>query len=238
LFGNNSIIFTKPFNIGFFKGLAFLLYKQSDSNAGFYFIIPLILLCILNLFKLKIYFVSDLAIWFLVININNQIYPTLTGGDYLLNQLLFFSCFINDKYKRPNNQVKMVVHNLGVLLVMIQICLVYFFAAFAKLTDQSWLSGNAVYFTSQINHYSLPFILNNLSGLGFLFKLLNYLVITYQILFPFVVWIKKIKKPFIVVGIVMHLYIAFVMGLVSFGLIMIIPYIFFWPGNKSTSINN
>jgi hypothetical protein len=53
-------------------------------------------------------------------------------------------------------------------------------------------------------------------------------VLAYQILFPAVVWFKKIKKPFLILGILMHVYISLVMGLVLFGLIMIICYAIFW----------
>jgi hypothetical protein len=57
-------------------------------------------------------------------------------------------------------------------------------------------------------------------------------VLGYQLLFPVLVWIKKIKKMFLLLGILMHLYIAFVMGLVEFGSVMIISYIIFWPIKK------
>jgi len=115
---------------------------------------------------------------------------------------------------------------------MTQICLVYFFSALAKLHDENWLNGTAVLMTSQVDHFSLPIISNNAARFTFLLVFLNYLVLFYQVLFPIVIWIKKIKKTFIVIGILMHLYIAFVMGLVSFGLIMILPYIYFWPEKK------
>ena len=191
-------------------------------------------LAALGFFKLRIY-LTDFLIWFIVINIHNRIYPALTGGDYLLNQLLFFNIFISGKYILKNdwkNQIKKCLHNLGVFAIMTQICLVYFFSALAKLHDENWLNGTAVLMTSQVDHFSLPIISNNAARFTFLLVFLNYLVLFYQVLFPIVIWIKKIKKTFIVIGILMHLYIAFVMGLVSFGLIMILPYIYFWPEKK------
>jgi hypothetical protein len=116
---------------------------------------------------------------------------------------------------------------------MVQVCIVYFFSAVTKLTDESWMNGTAVFQTSQINHYSLPWFTQHSSGLRPLFIFLNYLVLGYQLLFPIVVWIKKAKKVFLIIGILMHLYIAFVMGLVSFGLVMILCYIYFWPQKKT-----
>jgi hypothetical protein len=73
----------------------------------------------------------------------------------------------------------------------------------------------------------------NAEKLSWLFIALNYVVLAYQLLFPVLVWIKKIKKPFLILGILMHLYIAFVIGLVSFGFVMILPYIYFWPNSTA-----
>ncbi len=239
LFGANSIVYTKAFDIGLIKGSAFFLYKQTNVSASLYFIVFLGCLCILNLFKVRIHLLFDFIIWLIVINIHNKIYPTLTGGNYLLNQLLFFNIFISDKFKTNGhwaNQIKICIHNVGVVGIFSQVCIVYIFSFIAKLNDESWRNGTAIIITSQINHYTLPVISQYALRFNFLFVLLNYIVLIYQILFPVIVWIKKIKKPFIIIGILMHLYISFVMGLVDFGLIMILSYIYFWPEKKAVDL--
>jgi hypothetical protein len=232
MFGENALALTRPFNNGLFKDLAFFLYAQSNSNAGYFFILPLLVLCVAGLFKLRIHILTDLVIWWIVVNIHNKIYPTLTGGEFFLNQLLFFNCFISDKFVSKGNfisQLKICVHNFGVIAIIIQVCMVYFFAALAKLGDESWLNGTAVLKTAQVEQYSLHSIVMSVEKFSWLFIILNYIVFAYQLLFPVLVWIKKIKKPFLVIGILTHLYIAFVMGLMSFGFIMILPYVYFWP---------
>ena len=235
LFGVNSIVYTRPYSIGFFKDLAFFLYNRSSPLSSLWFIILLICLCGSALLKFRIHFVFDLVIWWIVLNIHNKIYPTLTGGDYLLNQLLFFTIFITDKFNSGEDkkgQIVKCLHNFGVLAIMIQVCIVYFFSAITKLTDANWLNGTAIIMTSQVDHFSLPFVSDLAKNSGWLFVIMNYIVLIYQALFPLVVWIKKIKKPFIIIGVLMHLYIAFIIGLVSFGLIMILCYIYFWPEKK------
>jgi len=236
LFGENAIAYTISFDIGFVKNIAFYLYAQTQASAALWFIVPLMIVCALNIFKLRIPFVSDFTVWLIIINIHNKIYPTLTGGDFLINQLLFFNIFISDKFEAENNLkggLKICVHNFGVLAVIIQICFVYFFSALAKLSDQTWLNGTAVLLTSQVNHYSLPSVAKNAGTLNWLFIFLNYFVLVYQLLFPLVIWIRKSKKIFLIIGILMHLYIAFVMGLVSFGLVMMLCYVYFWPREKT-----
>jgi hypothetical protein len=235
MFGENAIAYTLPFNNGLFRDLAFSLYAQSSIHAGYFFILPVLALSIAGLFKFRLHIVSDLIIWWMVVNIHNKIYPTLTGGEFLLNQLLFFNCFISDKFVSKGNfisQLKTCAHNFAVIAVMVQVCMVYFFAALAKLGDESWLHGTAVLKTVQVEQYSLHSIVAHAEKFSWLFIALNYIVLVYQLLFPVLIWIKRIKKPLLVIGILTHLYIAFVMGLVSFGLIMILPYIYFWPDSN------
>jgi hypothetical protein len=237
LFGDLSLFFLKTTTqLPLIKKLAFVLYFQNDPYAALLFIIPIILISSLAIFKLSVPFVSEFIIWLLVINVHNRIYPTLTGGDFLLHQLLFFNIFISNNFSVKNKirgEIKTLLHNLGVISVIIQVCIVYFFAAFAKLEDSQWLNGTALEVISKVEHFSLPFIVNESSNFTGILKLLNYIVLFYQLLFPILVWFKKIKIPFLIIGVLMHLYIAFVMGLMSFGVIMIISYIYFWPIKKS-----
>lgn len=237
LFGDLSIFYFKSTaQLPLIKKLAFVLYFQNEPYAALLFIIPIMLISSLAIVKLRIPFVSEFIIWLLVINVHNRIYPTLTGGDFLLHQLLFFNIFISNNFIIKNKirgEIKTLLHNLGVISVIIQVCIVYFFAALAKLEDSQWLNGTALEVISKVEYFSLPFIVNESSNFTGILKLLNYIVLFYQLSFPIMVWFKKIKIPFLIIGVLMHLYIAFVMGLMSFGVIMIISYIYFWPIKKS-----
>lgn len=236
LFGDLSLFFLKSTTqLTLIKKLAFVLYFQNEPYAALLFIIPIILISSLAIFKLRVPFVSEFIIWLLVINVHNRIYPTLTGGDFLLHQLLFFNIFISNNFSVKNKirgEIKTLLHNLGVISVIIQVCIVYFFAALAKLEDSQWLNGTALEVISKVEHFSIPFIVNESSNFTGILKLLNYIVLFYQLLFPVLVWFKKIKIPFLIIGVLMHLYITFIMGLMSFGVIMIISYIYFWPIKK------
>jgi hypothetical protein len=169
-----------------------------------------------------------------MLNLHNKLYPTLTGGDFLLNQFLFFNCFISKTYeikKTAFNELKALFHNLGVIAVIVQMCFVYLVSGITKLQDESWMSGEAVAAISQVDHYSMytQFRFRRDSTIA---SMLNYLVVFYQLLFPVLIWFSKVKKPLLIAGIILHLYIAFVMGLVTFGLVMMIGYIYFWPFEK------
>ncbi|MDP3567305.1 HTTM domain-containing protein [Sediminibacterium sp.] len=235
-FGENAIAYIRPYSLGTMKNIAFLLYNNSSTNAGYFFIIGLLGFLTLSYFIRKIPFLLEFIIWILVLNIQNKIYPTLTGGDYLLNQFLFFNCFLS-KSNITNltweNALSKCFHNFGVTAIIIQINLVYLIAAIAKLNSSDWLNGVAIIKLNYVDYYNL--FSNSISTNNFVDYFINYLVLFYQLFFPVIFWINKIKVPFLILGILIHLYIALIMGLVGFGLIMIIAYVFFWPFKKTVS---
>lgn len=238
-FGEASIIYTKPFNnLGFIQQAAYLLHQMNSNSAALFFIIPVLLIALAGLFKLRIAVFTDLLLWFLVLNIHNRIYSTMSGGEILMDQLLFFNAFIwySPVSSRALSAYQIILHNFGSLAVITQVCFVYFFSALAKIQNDSWMNGTAVLETLQIAHYSTPFLSRTVVSFPWLFIVLNYLVLLYQLLFPLLVWVNKIKKPFITIGILMHLFIIFGMGLVTFGAVMILSYIYFWPVKEKSRI--
>lgn len=227
LFGPESIITTKAVSLDPFKSLAFILYGLNSMTYSVGAIVLVIGLSLLQLSRLRVFFIPDFICWFLVLNINNQVYATLSGGDYLLNQLLLFNCFLSANLV-SKKELRHLFHNLASIAIVIQVCLVYFLSGLFKFMDEPWLNGSAVEMINHVNHFSMykPFELFS----GSLFsKITGYLVMTYQLLFPLLVWISRIKKAFLCIGIAMHLYIIFAIGLPTFGIITILSYSYFWP---------
>jgi hypothetical protein len=237
LFGTQSVIPVRPAFINPVTDLAFLLFNHPSQNLAYYFIV--LVLAVLFLFAVNVLppvvsFIMNGVIFLVVINLQNKIYSTLTGGSYLLNQFLLFNCFLSPNYSVQQNwrsSLKVVMHNFAGLVILIQVCLVYLLSAIAKCTNAQWLNGTALYALSNVHHYFLYVSPNKLS-FNWFFVFLNYLVIIYQLSFPILIFFKRIKKPVILIGLTMHLYIAFVMGLVEFSLVMILAYIYFWPFKK------
>ena len=229
-FGQNAIAYIRPYSLGAIKDVAFLLYNNVSKSAGYFFIFAALIFLTLSYFIKKIPFVFEFILWVLVINIHNKLYPTLTGGDFLLNQFLFFNCFLSKSYTSNlswQNSLSKCFHNFGVVAVMLQIQLIYLISAIAKLNSNDWLNGMAIIKLNQVEHFNL--FSTTTPTKSFISYFVNYVVLFYQLLFPVLIWMNKLKKPLILLGILIHLYIAFVMGLVSFGFIMIIAYIYFWP---------
>lgn len=165
-------------------------------------------------------------LWLLVVNLHHRVYATLTGGHFLINQFLFFNCFLSPAAQPGGRALPQFFHNLAVLAVRWQLVLAYLLSGVAKLNDSGWLAGAAVNATVQVQHY---FVADLPQGLGLAGSVLNYGVLAYQFLFPLCLLPGSWKRFFLPLGFLMHLYIALVMGLMSFGLAMVIGYALFWP---------
>lgn len=227
----NSVYFHNKLSIGFIKDLAFLFCAFESNILNVLALIILATFLLGALFLKKKYVLLDLFIWFLVLNFHNYTYAGLSGGDYVLNQLLFFNVFLVSKYNISNskiNELKILLHNFSVLSCMVLICIVYLHSGISKLMQDDWYTGKAVCNVLQIKHYSLP-ILNNLKFTW----LINYLILFFQITFCVGMLFNKARKYYLIIGIIFHLSVFIGMGIVSFSFLMLIPYFLFW--NLKTS---
>lgn len=236
LFGYNGIIGTRGWNTDkeWYEqaSFAFLNILSHPANSSYTWLYQLFLggqilflvLGILNKFPR----IASVMVYFFTINLFHKGYLAFTGGEVLLNILLFYMLFIHRlPEKDPLYRLQNLLNNTFFLIILIQICVVYFFSTLYKFLDPDWVSGNALMYISSIEGYTsgmlkLLFEENpTVSWIGTWFALI------YQISFPLLVWVKKIKVPFLIIGAVFHLMISFGMGIFSFGVIMIILYLFF-----------
>jgi len=230
LFGPDSYIIRQPKIFSGLHDLAFVLY--SHPNLALYFLLSAGGLSVAGLSGYRS-LLTDLVLWLLFVNLHYAIYPGITGGHYLLNQLLFFQVLIFYPRKAAaipvlaKHQLRNFLSNCGVVFIMMQVCVIYLVSAFAKLGDASWLSGEAVGQVAALWHFRLDdqLVLNQ----PFLQKTLNYLVLVYQLVFPVLIWLRPFKKTLLLLGFCIYLYIALYMGLMSFGLTMMAAHLYFWP---------
>lgn len=185
--------------------------------------------------------ISSVMIYFFTVNLFLKGGQMFTGGEVLVSLLLFYLMFIQksngEKWKisfriskdeKPEfSFLQNVFNNSFYWMCLIQVCLVYFFSTFYKLLDWNWLNGSAVMYVSRIDAYSSSVNRFFFSDNYTLSMISTYLLLLYQALFPFVVWIKKIKKPFLIFGVIFHLCIAFGMGIFTFGIVMCLVYLLF-----------
>ncbi len=195
----------------------------------------MIFLLLLSLFALTGLFgmmprISSLVVFFMAVNLQNRIYATTTGGDILAYLLLFYLSFVSNgkKLKNPNfNQIQNASNKVFIFLCYFQVIVVYAVSGIYKLMSPEWLNGEALYYILSVNEYSLPFIQQNINSLTGVLKVCTWLALLYQVLFPILVFNKRIKNYFLLGGIIFHVGIGLVMGLLNFSLVMLCCYALF-----------
>ena len=234
LFSTDNIIYHNNVQLSWWKNAAFLLFNHPSPLCAGIFIGLTFLTAIYILFDSKFHRLAFFLLWLLVSNINNNVFSTMTGGDVLFQHLLFFCIFLSNAKAKEGavmTDLDTVFHNSGVIALHIQVCLVYFLNALAKLSDVDWVNGNALSDSLAIHEFSLPLFYESK---GIFTATLSYLVIGYQLFFPALVYIKKVKRLYLLLGAVQQLFIIFILGLPSFGLIMIAAYTIFYSPSKKT----
>lgn len=161
-------------------------------------------------------------------------YLMFTGGEALINILLFYLIFIQKSSKKQVengaplfSNLQNVLNNTFYWVVLIQVCVLYFFSTLYKLMDPYWLNGEALMYVSKVDAFSSPALYAVFAENPTLSMIGTYTVLLYQGLFPLLVWFKRIKIPFLILGVVFHLGIAIGMGIFTFGIIMILTYLLF-----------
>lgn len=142
------------------------------------------------------------------------------SGDNMAKIVLIYMCFLLPRRTQSSaGEFRVWLHNLAVLAIALQLMVMYLTSGFAKAMGETWQNGVAMYYVNQIQWFTLPgtqtLFLN-----PFIVTAATYIPMFYQLLFPVAV-ISRIKLPWILLGILFHLGIAVLMGLISFSTIMI-----------------
>ena len=174
--------------------------------------------------------VTSILIFFFAANLINRMSFMTTGGEILLRLLLFYLMFADEQPQIKPTVLDHVRNRMVLLAARWNIVLVYILAGWYKLEDPLWLNGSAVYWISQVETFSNDFTRGLLQS-PWVYVPATYLALLYQLAFPFLVWVKSIKIPFLIIGALFHLFIAFGIGVFSFGIIMILSYRFFIEDN-------
>ncbi|HRF01990.1 MAG TPA: HTTM domain-containing protein [Pirellulaceae bacterium] len=118
--------------------------------------------------------------------------------------------------------------NVSIRLIQLHMCLIYLFAAVGKLQGESWWNGEA-FWGAVANREYQTMDLTWLAGYPMLVAALTHITIFWELSYSALVWFR-LTRPFIVaISIPLHLGIAFGMGMITFGTIMIVGNLAFVP---------
>lgn len=111
-------------------------------------------------------------------------------------------------------------------LVQFQICIVYAYTGFEKLKGASWWDGTALW-TVLANPQFASFDLKFLSAIPWIFPVLTFLTIIFEVYFPVMILHQRFKPYWLGAGVCFHLMIGLLLGLMPFSIIMLSTYILF-----------
>ena len=114
-----------------------------------------------------------------------------------------------------------VTSNIGLRLIQIHLCLIYLVAGMSKLLGESWWSGIAFWGTAANYEYQSVDLLW-LAYFPFVVNFLTHLTVFFELAYPVLIWGRLTRPLMLGLALVMHLGIAICMGMMTFGLVMII----------------
>lgn len=155
-------------------------------------------------------------------------------SDNIVRILLLYLCFadlsgrwsLDERRRRRRSRAPTLMgtllHNLAVVAVGAQLCLVYVASAMYKIQGDAWQEGTAIYYPLQIDVYRpWPALADLLTANSLVLLAATYFTVFIQLFFPFLL-LRRSTRIFALVGVTaMHLGIAVVMGMPFFSLFVL-----------------
>jgi hypothetical protein len=114
------------------------------------------------------------------------------------------------------------LHNFGMMAILLQVAMLYFWACFYKITSHKWQDGTALYYILRVHEFSLPGLSEHVYQNALIVTALAYSTIVFQSLFPALMWFRRTKVMMFCLAICFHIGIAVLMGLTIFSLTMVL----------------
>lgn len=172
-----------------------------------------------------------LLCWAMQVIVFNSTHLTSYGFDAVLLTLLFYafifptgSYFSLDKKLKPEQyQTASELLPYYHKVVQLHVCLIYLATGIAKLHGQSWHDGSGLWdainqpqFYSVLTSYWQRFF--TVPGVA---VVLGMGALLTELLFPVLIWVRGINKVMLLLIVLLHTFIAVVMGLWLFAFVMI-----------------
>jgi len=113
-----------------------------------------------------------------------------------------------------------VMANIATRLIQLHMCVIYFNAGLSKLQGGMWWDGSALWgAVANLEYQSLD--LTWLSNHPYVISFMTHTTIIWEISFCALIWNRMLRPLVLLVAIPLHLGIAFGMGMITFGFVML-----------------
>ncbi len=168
----------------------------------------------------------------------NRNMGVLFGVDTIGTFFLLYLCFADsgrrfslDRLWRGGPLKQGSMSHIAWRLMQIQVCVIYAYSGMEKLRGFGWWNGSAFWDVLSAGHLQ-RFDLSFVSHAPVLLSGMAYLLLLWELYFPVLVWMPRLRLPMLAFGVFLHLGIYFFMNLPSFGFMMISLYVLFLKENE------
>lgn len=186
--------------------------------------------------------------WILMMGFIHRNYGILFGADVIGALFLFYLSFtrcyenysIRNLFKSNLKHLSLLQRLRGDSAVLVsdewssafyrlaqfQICVIYAYTGFEKLKGASWWNGSALW-TVFANPQTVIMDMTWMRYFPATIAVMTFVTIIFEIYFPMAIFIPKLKKYWLGAGVLFHMSIGVLMGLLPFSLVMLSTYFLF-----------
>jgi hypothetical protein len=146
------------------------------------------------------------------------------GADTISTFFLLYLCGAD--YRAAARDLRSSLGSMVFRLAQIQVCVIYAYSGLYKLRGLAWWRGEGVW-DALANSQMARWDFSWLSHFPLVLTAMSFLSLFWEVYFPVLVWVKPVRYPLLVFGVLFHLGIAVSINIPFFGLLMIILYILF-----------
>ena len=111
--------------------------------------------------------------------------------------------------------------NVAIRLIQLHMCVIYMFAGMGKLTGPAWWDGNAMWMAfGNLEYQSLDMVW--MADYPRFMNLMAHVTVYWEIFYVALVWPRLTRPVVLLLAIPLHLGIAICLGMITFGLIMLV----------------
>ncbi|MDA1052756.1 MAG: HTTM domain-containing protein [Planctomycetota bacterium] len=111
--------------------------------------------------------------------------------------------------------------NLAIRLIQVHMCIIYLFGGISKMRGEMWWDGTAVWYAiSNLEYQSLD--ITWLVRFPWLIALLSHITVVWEASYCFLIWPRATRPIMLGLAVCVHGGIALFLGMITFGLVMII----------------
>jgi len=118
--------------------------------------------------------------------------------------------------------------NIAIRLMQVHLCIIYLFSGLGKLRGDTWWDGTAIWGAiANLEYQSID--MTWMAHWPLLINVLTHVTIVWEVFYCALIWPRALRPWMLLLAIPLHLGIAVFLGMMTFGLVMLIANVAFVP---------